>query len=142
MPQTHQERVRTVLAGERPDRPVLDLGGLDVQRLLLFGTPNEVRAHVRRYFEALGAERYIMAPANSIQPGTPPENIVAAYQTVRELQIVERSLRHVCGVSYTRDVSATGVRGADGQRTSSRNATVSPSFRFSAFRTLALMGTR
>jgi uroporphyrinogen-III decarboxylase len=85
MPQTHQERVCAVLAGERPDRPVLDLGGLDVQRLLLFGTPNEVRAHVRRYFEALGAERYIMAPANSLQPGTPPENIVAPYQTAKEL---------------------------------------------------------
>lgn len=27
MPQTHQERVCAVLAGERPDRPVVDLGG-------------------------------------------------------------------------------------------------------------------
>lgn len=60
-------------------------GGLDVQRLLLFGTPSEVRAHVQRYFGALGAERHIMAPANSVQPGTPPENIVVAFRSAAEL---------------------------------------------------------
>jgi uroporphyrinogen decarboxylase len=55
-------------------------GGLDVQSLLLTGTPGEVAAHVRRYLDLLGPECYIMAPANSVQPGTPPENLVAAYQ--------------------------------------------------------------
>ena len=59
-------------------------GGLDVQTSLLDGTPDEVRAHVRRYLDTLGAECYIMAPANSVQPGTPPENIVAAYEAARE----------------------------------------------------------
>ena len=56
-------------------------GGLDVQSLLLTGTPGEVAAHVRHYLHLLGPERYIMAPANSVQPGTSPENLVAAYQT-------------------------------------------------------------
>lgn len=55
-------------------------GGLDVQSLLLTGTPDEVRAEVRRYLDVLGPESYIMAPANSVQPGTPPENLVAAYE--------------------------------------------------------------
>jgi uroporphyrinogen decarboxylase len=55
-------------------------GGLDVQSLLLSGTPTQVRQHVLRYQEVLGTDRYIMAPANTVQPGTPPENIIAAYQ--------------------------------------------------------------
>jgi len=54
-------------------------GGLDVQSLLPAGNPSQVRAEVRRYLGALGTEQYIMAPANTVQPGTPPENIVAAY---------------------------------------------------------------
>ena len=59
-------------------------GGLDVQRLLLSGSPGEVRDQVFRYLDALGPGRYIMAPANSVQPGTPPENLLAAYDAARE----------------------------------------------------------
>lgn len=55
-------------------------GGLDVQKLLLTGTPGQVRQHVQRYLAAFGRGRYIMAPANTVLPGTPPENLVAAYQ--------------------------------------------------------------
>jgi uroporphyrinogen decarboxylase len=58
-------------------------GGLDAQSLLPTGTPDEVRAEVRRYLDALGSESYIMAPANSVQPGTAPENLVAAYKAAR-----------------------------------------------------------
>ena len=69
--------------GER----VIFHGGLDVQNLLLNGSPEEVRQHVRRYLDVLGLERYIMAPANSVQPGTPPENLVAAYEAARDYVI-------------------------------------------------------
>jgi uroporphyrinogen decarboxylase len=62
-------------------------GGLDVQSLLLTGTPAQVRAHVRRYLDVLGPERFIVAPANSVQPGTPPENLVAAYDAARDYLI-------------------------------------------------------
>jgi uroporphyrinogen decarboxylase len=62
-------------------------GGLDVQSLLPTGTPNQVRAHVRRYLNVLGPERYIMAPANSVQPGTPPENLIAAYEAARDYPV-------------------------------------------------------
>jgi uroporphyrinogen decarboxylase len=58
-------------------------GGLDVQSLLLKGSPEEVRSVVRRYLDVLGPERYIMAPANVVVPGTPPENLIAAYETAR-----------------------------------------------------------
>ncbi len=62
-------------------------GGLDVQQLLLTATPDQVRAEVSRYLSVLGPERYIMAPANSVQPGTPAENIVAAYEAARNYPI-------------------------------------------------------
>jgi uroporphyrinogen decarboxylase len=56
-------------------------GGLDVQRLLPEGSPSQVRAHVIRYYDALGTDHYIMAPSNSVQPGNPPQNLVSAYDT-------------------------------------------------------------
>jgi uroporphyrinogen decarboxylase len=61
-------------------------GGLDVQSLLITGTPDEVRARVRYYLDVLGPEHYILAPANSVQPGTPPENLVAAYEAAKNIE--------------------------------------------------------
>ena len=55
-------------------------GGLDVQDLLLNGSPADVIRRVRHYYAELGVQGYIMAPANTVQPGTPPENLLAAYQ--------------------------------------------------------------
>jgi uroporphyrinogen decarboxylase len=55
-------------------------GGIDMQRLLPFGTPDEVRATVRHYCETLGdGGGYILAPAHLFQPDIPPENILAVY---------------------------------------------------------------
>lgn len=56
-------------------------GGLDVQTLLPFGSPQQIREHLKHYYDVFGTDGYIMAPANSVQPGTPPENLVAAYET-------------------------------------------------------------
>jgi uroporphyrinogen decarboxylase len=56
-------------------------GGLDMQRLLPRGTPEEVRAEARRYCEILGANGgYILSPAHLFQPDVPPANIVAMYE--------------------------------------------------------------
>jgi len=66
-------------------------GGLDVQSLLLTGTPDKVRAEVRRYLDVLGSESYIMAPANSVQPGTAPENLVAAYEAARNHPLIRQA---------------------------------------------------
>ncbi|HQK93501.1 MAG TPA: uroporphyrinogen decarboxylase family protein [Armatimonadota bacterium] len=55
-------------------------GGIDVQHVLPHGTPEEVRAQVRRYCEVLGSRGgYILAPAHLFQPDIPPENILAVY---------------------------------------------------------------
>lgn len=63
-------------------------GGLDVQSLLLNGTPDQLRAHVHRYLSVLRPARYVMAPANSVQPGTPPEILAAAYKAVQDYRVV------------------------------------------------------
>ena len=59
-------------------------GGIDMQRLLPFGTPDQVRFEVRRYCRALGAGGgYILGPAHLFQPDVPPENILAVYDVER-----------------------------------------------------------
>ena len=62
-------------------------GGLDVQTLLPEGSLAEVQAHVHRYLDILGGNGYIMAPTNSVQLGTPPENIVAAYEALKDYRL-------------------------------------------------------
>jgi len=55
-------------------------GGIDMQGVLPKGTPDEVRAEVKRYCEVLGSGGgYILAPAHLFQPDVPPENIMAFY---------------------------------------------------------------
>lgn len=61
-------------------------GGLDMQRLLTRGTPDQVQAEVRRYRDVLGRQGgYILAPAHLFQPDVPPDNILAVYQADRRL---------------------------------------------------------
>ena len=56
------------------------LGGLDIQALLPFGTPEQVRAGARALIDDLGpGGGFIFAPSHQIQPDVPPENIVAMY---------------------------------------------------------------
>lgn len=62
-------------------------GGLDVQNLLLNGTEEEIKIHVKKYYANLGTDGYIMAPTNTIQPGTPPANILAAYHVIKEISV-------------------------------------------------------
>ena len=57
-------------------------GGVDNQQTLAFGSPTEVREEVIYNLHTLGADgRYILAPCHNIQVISPPENIVAMYQT-------------------------------------------------------------
>jgi len=57
-------------------------GGIDMQRLLPRGTPEEVTAEARRYCDVLGAGGgYILSPAHLFQPDVPPENVLAMYRT-------------------------------------------------------------
>jgi uroporphyrinogen decarboxylase len=54
-------------------------GGIDNQKILPFGTPEEVRAEVRHCIDDLAADGtgYILAPCHCIQPVSPMENIIA-----------------------------------------------------------------
>jgi uroporphyrinogen decarboxylase len=55
-------------------------GGIDMQRLLPCGTPDQIQAEVSRYCRTLGAGGgYILAPAHLFQPDVPPENVLAVY---------------------------------------------------------------
>ena len=56
-------------------------GGVENQRILPFGTPDEVRAEVRHCIDDLAADGtgYILASCHNIQPNTPHENIIAMY---------------------------------------------------------------
>jgi len=57
-------------------------GAVDNQYTLAFGTVEEVREEVIYNIEVLGRDGgYILAPCHNIQPISPPENIVAMYET-------------------------------------------------------------
>lgn len=53
------------------------MGGLDAQDILPFGTPDDVKAEVRRLREVFG-QQFIMSPSHeALLPNIPPENISA-----------------------------------------------------------------
>ena len=59
-------------------------GGIDEQHLLPHGTAEEVRKEVVRLMEVLGGDgAYIVCPAHAFQPDTPPDNVMAIYDTAR-----------------------------------------------------------
>jgi uroporphyrinogen decarboxylase len=56
-------------------------GGIDVQHLLPYGTPQMIGDEVKRRIEILGKDGgYIIAPAHNIQPDTPVENVLAFFE--------------------------------------------------------------
>lgn len=60
-------------------------GGIDIQDVLPFGSPDDVRKHVLEKKSILGKNGgYILAPAHNIQPDTPVENILAFYAAAKE----------------------------------------------------------
>ncbi len=57
-------------------------GGISVQKTLPFGTPADVAHEVHQRIAVLGkGGGYILGPSHMIQDGTPPENIVALFDT-------------------------------------------------------------
>ena len=60
-------------------------GGIGIQELLPFGTPQQVKAEARRMIREVGAGGgYILAPSHSVLADTPVENIAALIEAVRE----------------------------------------------------------
>src|ERR1019366_4871475 len=55
-------------------------GGIDTQRVLPFGTPEEIRAMVRERMRIFGAGGgFVFNPIHNVQAGAPIENLVAPY---------------------------------------------------------------
>jgi uroporphyrinogen decarboxylase len=59
---------------------------LSSQKLLPFGSPDEVRREVRRIASIVTDRRTMLMPSNVIQPETPWENVVAFADAARELR--------------------------------------------------------
>ena len=59
-------------------------GGVSVQTTLPFGSQEDVRREVKELITVLGKNGgYILGPSHAIQAGTPPENIVAMFDTAK-----------------------------------------------------------
>ena len=57
-------------------------GGVDNQQTLAFGSVEDVRREVRENMQIFGGDGcYILAPCHNIQAVSPPENVVAMYET-------------------------------------------------------------
>jgi uroporphyrinogen decarboxylase len=60
-------------------------GGCDTQRVLPFGSPQEVYEHTRRNVETLKpGGGFVFCQVHNIQAGVPPENIVAMFEAVHD----------------------------------------------------------
>lgn len=60
-------------------------GGVDTQRTLPFGTPDEVRQEVRERMRVLGpGGGFVFNTIHNVQASVPAENLVALYDAVRE----------------------------------------------------------
>jgi uroporphyrinogen decarboxylase len=59
-------------------------GGLSTQKLLPYGSPQEVRRESRRLLEAGGAGGYIFAPAHDVEGDVPLANMLAFIESARE----------------------------------------------------------
>jgi uroporphyrinogen decarboxylase len=63
-------------------------GGVSVQHTLPFGTVADVRDEVRHLISTLGRNGgYLLGPSHAIQAGTPPENVVAMFETAVETEM-------------------------------------------------------
>jgi uroporphyrinogen decarboxylase len=61
-------------------------GGIDNLQVLPNGTPDDVRAEVKRRVEDLGSNGgYVLAAVHNIQPDVPPENVAALFDAVGSL---------------------------------------------------------
>jgi hypothetical protein len=66
------------------DKLVFWGGGVDTQRTLPFGTPEEVRQEVTERCQIFGKKGgFVFNPIHNIQPKTPIENIIAMFETVK-----------------------------------------------------------
>jgi uroporphyrinogen decarboxylase len=86
--------IQPLAAGMEPDglkkdfgSDVVFYGGIDVQRLLPFGTEAEVRSEVTRVSRILSKDGgYIMASSHGILKDVPYSNVLAMYDEINKLK--------------------------------------------------------
>lgn len=55
-------------------------GGLDIQKILPYGTPEQISTEVGRLMEIFGVSGgYVFAPSHNIQPTVPVKNVKAMF---------------------------------------------------------------
>jgi len=60
-------------------------GGIDIQEILPYGTPKQVREEVKKRIRGFApGGGYILATAHNIQADVPPENVVAMFEAARK----------------------------------------------------------
>ena len=59
-------------------------GGIDIEKIVPFGTLKQVEEHVKSTIDILGKDGGYWFKLQVISPVIPPENIMAAYETARE----------------------------------------------------------
>ncbi|MCL5994629.1 MAG: hypothetical protein M1546_01070, partial [Chloroflexi bacterium] len=61
-------------------------GGVDNQKTLPWGTPDDVRTEVKHLISTLASDHtgFVVAPCHNIQANTPPDNIIALYEAAHE----------------------------------------------------------
>lgn len=60
------------------------MGGIDVQQLLIYSTPEQIRADVRRVRRILGPNLIISPSHEAILPNVPPVNVQALIEAAQE----------------------------------------------------------
>ncbi|GHV91099.1 hypothetical protein AGMMS50268_16020 [Spirochaetia bacterium] len=63
---------------------VVFMGGIDTQQILPFGTPDEVRAEVRRVRKLLGPNYLVCSSHETLLPNVPLENVQAMVEAAHE----------------------------------------------------------
>jgi uroporphyrinogen-III decarboxylase len=62
-------------------------GGVDTQKTLPFGTPDDVRREVRQRIEIFNrGGGFVFNTVHNVQAGTPTENLQALYEAVKEMR--------------------------------------------------------
>jgi uroporphyrinogen-III decarboxylase len=62
-------------------------GGVDTQKILPFGSPEEIHAQVKERLQIFGrGGGYVFNTVHNVQAGIPVENLLALYQSVQEFR--------------------------------------------------------
>jgi uroporphyrinogen decarboxylase len=80
--QTNAKGMDTALLKREFGKDLCFWGGIDAQKVLPQGTPEEVEREVKRVVQDLSpGGGFLFAPSHDIQTFTPPENVVALYES-------------------------------------------------------------